>query len=104
MTNLEALKAIVQYPLDDSSFKLALINRSLAEADNYTASNLKLLELAKADCLGAILSSPDIAEGGFQLTHGNKEQLQKEMGRLYAKWGESQNIAGPRINDATNRW
>jgi hypothetical protein len=104
MTNLEALKAIVQYPLDNNSFKLALISRSLTEIDTYSASNLKKLELAKADCLSTILSTPTTTEGGFSLAHTNKGEVRKEMERLYSKWGESYNVSNPVIRDATNQW
>lgn len=104
MTNLEALKAIVQYPLDEDSFKLALINRSLTETDTYSASNLKKLELSKADCLATILSTPTTTEGGFALSHTNKGELRKEMERLYSKWGEKKNVSGAVVKDATNQW
>lgn len=104
MTNLEALKAIIQYPLDEDSFKLVLINRSLTETETYSASNLKKLELAKADCLATILSTPTIAEGGMQLSHTNKGEVRKEMERIYTKWGESKNVSGDVVKDATNQW
>lgn len=104
MTNLEALKAIVQYPLDDNSFKLALLNRDLLETGTYGATDLKKLELSKADCLATILSTPTISEGGYALAHTNKGEVRKEMERLYQKWGESHNVSGPVIKDATNQW
>lgn len=104
MTNLEALKAIVQYPLEESSYKLALINRGLGESTDYTPANLRKLELSKADCLSTILSTPTVTEGGYSLSHTNKGELRKEAERLYKKWGESHNVSGAIVNDATNLW
>jgi len=100
MTNLDALKAAVDYPLKENTFKLACINRSLTEADTYSVSNLRKLELAKADCLSTILSTPTVLEGGFQLSHSNKGEVRKEAERLYKKWGEIKSG----IADATNQW
>ncbi len=104
MTNLEALKAIVGFPLDENSFKLALTNRSLVDTDTYSVANLKKLELSKADCLSMIISTPTIVEGGMQLSHTNKGEVRKEMERLYTKWGENQNVSSAVIKDATNQW
>lgn len=104
MTNLEALKAIVGYPLEDNSFKLALINRALTETETYSASNLKKLELAKADCLSTILSTPTVLEGGYQLSHSNKGEVRKEAERLYLKWGEKISVSSAIITDATDQW
>lgn len=104
MTNLEALKAIVQYPLDDNSFKLVLLNRDLLETGTYAVTDLKKLELSKADCLATILSTPTVTEGGLSLSHSNKAYVKSEMERLYKKWGESHNASNPFIKDATNQW
>jgi hypothetical protein len=104
MTNLDALKAIVGFPLDENSYKLALINRSMVDSDTYSALNLKKIELSKADCLSMILSTPTIVEGGMQLSHTNKGEVRKEMERLYSKWGENQNVSSAVIKDATNQW
>ena len=103
MTNLEAIKAIVQYPLDDTSFELALLNRDLTGSDAYSKSNLKGLELAKADCLVTIISSPDISESGYDISHSDKEQLKKIASALYRKWGVYDPYGGV-IIDATNQW
>lgn len=104
MTNLEALKAIVGFPLDENSYKLGLTNRSLIDIDTYTVSSLKKLELAKADCLSMILSTPTIVEGGMQLSHSNKGEVRKEAERLYLKWGEKISVSSAIITDATNQW
>ena len=104
MTNLEALKAAVQYPLENNSYLLALLNRELTTTESYSASNLKKLELAKADCLCTIISTPNIVEGGYQLSHSDKKVLSDESNRLYKKWGESANVSKVTITDTTEQW
>lgn len=104
MTNLQAIKAAVQFPLDETSFELALINRELTSTDTYSKSSLKLIELCKADLFSTIISTPNIVEGGYQLSHSDKKQLSIEASRIYTKWGETFNIPKIQIVNSTEKW
>jgi len=87
MTNLEAIKAKVNYPLDDNSFKLALMDRGLTDTDTYSSANKRSLELAQADCLVTIISSPNISENGFSISLSDKASLKGIASGIYQKWG-----------------
>lgn len=89
MTNLEALKGKVNYPLDDNSFILALTDRELIHSETYSTENKRSLELAHADCLVTLISSPNISEDGYSITLSDKASLQKIASGIYKKWGVS---------------
>lgn len=87
MTNLEAIKAKVTYPLKDNSFSLALINRGLNSVEAYSAANIKALELAQADLLLVVACSPNISEGGYSVSLSERKTLRLLASGLYKKWG-----------------
>lgn len=103
MTNFEALRAKVVYPLEDSTIELALIDRGLDATGDYLVANKRVLELAQADCLIVIINSPTISEEGFQLSHTNKGELIKVAQGLYKKWGEADPFE-TKIEDITDQW
>lgn len=102
MTNLEALKAAVNYPISTNQATLALLDRSLTPADTYTAVS-KEFELAKADILMLLISSANIAEGGYSISMTDKSNMMKMASQIYTKHGVSNPLA-PQIKDASNRW
>lgn len=89
MTNLEAIKAKVNYPLSDNAFKLALMDRGLTDSAMYEATNKKPMELAYADCLVTLISSPNISEGGYSISLSDKSALKTLASGIYQKWGMS---------------
>lgn len=87
MTNLEALKARVNYPLPDNSLELALINRSLDKDDIYAATS-QAFDLAYADCLATMISSPaSVSEGGFSISTADLKRLADIANSIYLKYG-----------------
>ena len=85
MTNLEALKAKVNYPLSDNAFILALSDRGLVSSAVY--ADRRSLELAQADLLYTIISSPNITEGGYSISVTEKSTIVKIIDSIYKKYG-----------------
>lgn len=88
MTNYEAIKAKLGYPLSKNAFDLALLNRGITSTDTYTVSNKGLLELVYADLLVSILSSPDVREGGYYISMNDRKYLINVANGIYKKNGE----------------
>lgn len=85
MTNLEALKAKLNYPLSDNSFILALSDRGLVSTATYADS--KSLELAQADLIYTLVTTPNITEGGYSISLSDKSSLMKLADGIYLKYG-----------------
>jgi hypothetical protein len=97
MTNLEALKAKVQYPLDDESFQVALEGRSLTYDDVFDiAENKQAFQLAYADCLCSVLTAPSsVSEGGYSVSQGDKKTIIDIVSRIYKRYGEPMPVNSP---------
>jgi hypothetical protein len=102
MTNVEALKATVNYPIDDTKAIKILTDRGFIDTAPYGGTS-KAFELATADMYMLIVSSANIAEGGYQISMTDKSNLMKAASRIYSKWGVENPIA-PRIRDRSNIW
>lgn len=85
MTNLEALKAKLNYPLSDNSFILALSDRGLVSTATY--ADRKSLELAQADLIYTLVTTPNITEGGYSISLSDKSSLMKLADGIYLKYG-----------------
>jgi hypothetical protein len=101
MTNLEALKASIGFPITDAQAELILLNRSVDKAEAYTGTTTKM-QLSKADALILASSSPNIGEGGYSISQSDKSVLISEANRIYEANGESS--AAPVIRNASNIW
>jgi hypothetical protein len=84
MTNLEAIKGKLSYPLSDNAFNLALLDRGLTGSATY--SDRKSLELAYADLLFTCVSAPNISEGGYSISQSDKKSLIQIANGIYSKW------------------
>ncbi len=105
MTNLEAIKGLVNYPLPENTFKLALVNRELTESDEYSTTNKRALELAQADLCKVIITSPNIMEADYQLSLTAKSELRKLASGIYTRHGEKDPFKETiTISNGTNRW
>jgi hypothetical protein len=87
MTNLEAIKGKLNYPLSDNSFILALSGRDLVYTETYTASDKRSLELAQADLIYTLASAPNITEGGYSVSLSDKKTMLKVADGIYRKYG-----------------
>lgn len=91
MTILEALQSTVNYPIDGSKITLIVIKRGLVQDEEITQSVLtsKAFELATADVYLLLVSSPTIAEGGYQISMTDKGNMLDMAKAIYTKHGEN---------------
>ena len=85
MTNLEAIKGALNYPLSDNSFILALTKRGLVETATYI--DCQGFDLSYADAIVTLITTPNISEGGYSLSISDKATLIKLANGIYAKCG-----------------
>lgn len=85
MTNLEAIKGKLGYPLSDNAFKVALSDRGLTDTDTYVSS--EAFDLAYADSIVTLLTTPNISEGGYSVSFSDREILLKLASGVYTKYG-----------------
>jgi hypothetical protein len=87
MTNLEAIRAKVGYPLSDEAFEIALQGQGFTSDEIYVIDvNADEFELAYADALRIILTSPSsVTEGGFSISISEKKIISDIVDRIYAK-------------------
>lgn len=77
------------YPVKDDKFQSVLFDRELAPDDAYSISNKKAIDLAMADLYVILITTPTIAEGGYQLALTDKTNLMKVASGIYSKYGET---------------
>ena len=94
MTNLEAIKSQVPYPLKENSFKKVLLDRGLVDTEEYSPDNIKPFELATADALHIVITAPNISEGGYSISVSEKKELRQIASGLYDKHGASNPFRG----------
>jgi hypothetical protein len=85
MTNLEAIKAKLNYPLTENAFILALQDRGLTSAGIYVSS--QSFDLAYADAITTLVTVPNITEGGYQISLTDKTSLLSLAAGIYTKYG-----------------
>lgn len=88
MTNLEALKSAVHFPLSNLTLEKIMINRELDKDGVYTSANSGTIELCVADSIKVMLTSPNISESDFSISMTEKETLKKMANEIYEKNGE----------------
>lgn len=111
MTNLQALQSVIggNYPFDANMYTKALIDASaipgclnLDPADDYSATNIKTVDLAIAGLIFTVILSPDIAEGGYKVSQSDKNALTTLRNQLLSKYGLTP-VTGS-ISNASNVW
>ena len=97
MTNLEALKARISYPLSTNAFTLALQRRLLDPTGTYDATaDQKAFDLAYADALASLLSSPaSVSEGGFSVSKADKQTIIGLITPIYSRYGVAVPVLTP---------
>ncbi len=88
MTNLEALSANINYPLEDNKLEKALFDREVDPTRNYSLENKKAVDLATADIYVVLVTSANIQEGGYQISLTDKSNLIKLARATFKKYGE----------------
>lgn len=69
MTIKEALAAVVGFTTEDNILDKALIDNDLTGATAYSSSVSVEVDSAAVDALFAMLSAPDISEGGYSIKY-----------------------------------
>ena len=101
MTNIEAMKNIINYPLKDGSFIIALQRAGITPTEEFDPVNAKALDVASSWLILTVLTSPkSVSEGGYSITYADKESLLKVRSLLLAYWGIPDTEASS-INDAS---
>ncbi len=86
MTFLEAIKGKLSYPLSDNAFILALTDRGLTYTDTYAKG--ESFDLAYADTIFTLITSPNVTEGGYSISLSDKKTLLDLANGIYTKYGE----------------
>jgi hypothetical protein len=85
MTYLEAIKGRLGYPLSDNSFILVLTGRGLTDSTTYVVG--QAFDLAYADSIVILLTTPDVSEGGYSVRFSDRTILLKLAAGIYTKYG-----------------
>lgn len=104
MTNLEALSASCNYPVDELKLQKILIDRGVSEAGTYTGT-YREFELATADLYILLVTSANVTEGDLQISSTDKSNFIKLASGIYTKYGEENPVlAQPKIVNRSNYW
>lgn len=104
MTNLEALKAKVNYPLESTKFEVALLDQGLNAADLYTGTS-RDFDLALAAIYVVLVTSANISEGDYQLAATDKSNYLKLAAGIFTKYGVDNPLEStPTISNMSNYW
>lgn len=109
MTNLEALKARVNYPLTSQQAEEKLVGRGVEPEDEFELSvaSSQSFQLAYADTLRFILTMVNLSQGG-SITAQNMAGIRGTANAIYKKYGED--LIGEMgdtlsvIRDASDKW
>lgn len=102
MTNLEAIRNDIIYPLEDGKLEKALLDRGVEPAGAYSLLIKNLMELVRSDLYVKLVTAPNIQEGGIAISMTDKSNLMKIASAIYLKNGESDPfaVAGPTVTGA----
>lgn len=103
MTNLEALTATVNYPIDTVKVEKLLIDQKLDATAVYTGIS-KEFDLATASMYQLIATSANISEGDMQISVTEKTTFLKLASAIYEKHGVTDPLAKNTIRDRSNYW
>ena len=90
MTNLQALKARVNYPQSDANAEVNLIARGVATDGLFTEdiANSKGFRLAYADTLRFLVTGVNLSQGG-SITFQNMADIRATANAIYKEFGET---------------
>lgn len=103
MTNLEALTASVNYPVDAIKIQKILIDNGLNDTENYTGTS-KAFELATAALYTLLVTSANLSEGDFSISATDKSNYLKLASGIYSKHGVTNPLAANTIVNRSNYW
>lgn len=103
MTNLEALSASVNYPIEALKLQKILIDNGLNDSDVYSGTS-KAFDLATAAVYTLIVSSANLSEGDYSVSATDKSNLIKLASAIYEKHGVINPLANNTIRNRSNYW
>lgn len=103
MTNLEALSAACNYPIDTLKLQKILIDNGLNDSDSYTGLT-QPFEIATAALYTLIVTSANLSEGDYQVSATDKSNLLKMASGIYDKYGLQNPLAANTIRNRSNYW
>lgn len=103
MTNLEALSAACNYPIDTLKLQKILIDNGLSESVSYNGLT-KEFELATASLYTLIVTSANLSEGDFQISATDKSNLLKMASGIYEKFGVPNPLSLNTIRNRSYYW
>lgn len=103
MTNLEALTATVNYPIDSVKVQKILIDNGFNSASTYDG-NSKSFDLATAGLYQLIATSANLSEGDLSVSLTEKNTLLTMASKLYQKHGVVDPLANDTIRNRSNYW
>ena len=66
-------------------YKVALLGRGLIYTDEYT--NRRAMDLAQADLIYTVITSPNITEGGYSVSFTSRTALLEIANAIYSRYG-----------------
>ena len=109
MTNLQALKARVNYPQSDANAEVNLIARGVAKDGEFSEdiANSKGFRLAYADTLRFIVTMVNLSQGG-SITAQSIPEIRATANAIYKEYGETEiGTTGEKpnvIEDCSDDW
>lgn len=104
LTNIQALAGSVNYPVDDAKLQKILIDQSISPEGIYNGLTEEF-ELATAALYTLLVTSANIAEGGYQLSATDKSNYLKLAEGIYSKYGVDNPLkAKSFIRNRSNNW
>lgn len=107
MTNLVALKNIVNYPLSDLQAEQKLIGRGVDSAGEYSAAvnASKEFRLAYADTLRMIITMVNLSQSGGSISAQNMADIRNTANAIYREYGETLIGEQPStLKDISEKW
>lgn len=109
MTNLQAIKQRVNYPLSDIQAEEKLLTRGVNPTDTFSkkVADSKEFRLAYADTLRFVLTMVNLSQGG-SITAQNPAGIRGTANAIYKQYGEP--LIGETgdqmsvLSDATDMW
>jgi len=83
-----------------------LVDQGLSPDDEYTENtrNSKSFQMAYAYGLVAILMSPNLSEGDWSQSWGNRDALEKVISSIFNRFAPDENPLNPKLVDISGRW
>lgn len=103
MTNLEALKASVNYPVDTIKVQKILIDNGLNDSETYVGFT-EAFDLSTAALYILLATSADIQEGDMKISATEKANYMQLAATIHAKYAEPVVVSKPKIYNRSNLW